>query len=143
MVPQTLLILMKSLNQVFLPLNNTTQVGKTQTEADEYCARLAHAEQEAQAERGELEKEIEEVRKELLGQLAELEPLPEALRRSELLLQEAQDRERSQERHSMELSTTLTDLHMKVATLSCIHTQVSITTIMIYIPCKIQILKKN
>lgn len=92
------------------------QVGKTQAEADEYCARLAHAEREAQAERGELEKEIEEVRKELLGRLAELEPLPEALRRSELLLQEAQDRERTQERHSMELSTTMTDLRMKVET---------------------------
>lgn len=64
--------------------------------------------------RGELERDIEEVRRELLGRLAELEPLPEALRRAELQLEEAQDRERSQERRSMELSTTLTDLRMKV-----------------------------
>ncbi|XP_049908356.1 outer dense fiber protein 2 isoform X2 [Epinephelus moara] len=92
------------------------QVGKTRTEADEYRARLAEAEQEAQAMRGELEQEIEEVRRDLLGRLAELEPLPEALRRSELQLQEAQDRERNQERRSMELSTTLTDLRMKVET---------------------------
>ncbi|XP_044028974.1 outer dense fiber protein 2 isoform X3 [Siniperca chuatsi] len=92
------------------------QVVKTRAEADEYCARLAQAEREAQVVRGELEQDIEEVRRELLGRLAELEPLPEALRRSELQLQEAQDRERSQERHSMELSTTLTDLRMKVET---------------------------
>ena len=66
--------------------------------------------------RGGLEQELEEVRRELLERLAELEPLPEAVRRSELQLQETQDRERSQERRSMELSTTLTDLRMKVRT---------------------------
>uniref|UniRef100_A0A3B4ZR02 Outer dense fiber protein 2 n=1 Tax=Stegastes partitus TaxID=144197 RepID=A0A3B4ZR02_9TELE len=97
-------------------LLDSYKVGKTRAEADEYCARLAQAEQEAQVVRGELEQEIEEVRRELLGRLAELEPLPEALQRTQLLLQEAQDRERSQERRSMELSTTLTDLRMKVET---------------------------
>ncbi|XP_030579934.1 outer dense fiber protein 2 isoform X2 [Archocentrus centrarchus] len=94
------------------------QVGKTRAEADEYCARLAQAEQEAMAVRGELEKEIAEARRELLGRLAELEPLPEALERSQLQLQEAQDRERSQEKRSLELSTNLTDLRMKVETQS-------------------------
>uniref|UniRef100_UPI003AB0E06D outer dense fiber protein 2 n=1 Tax=Centroberyx gerrardi TaxID=166262 RepID=UPI003AB0E06D len=92
------------------------QVGKTRAEADEYCTRLGQAEREAQAARGELEREIEEVRRQLLGRLAELEPLPEALRRSELQLQEAQDRERGQERRGMELGSTLTDLRMKVET---------------------------
>ncbi|KAM9307128.1 outer dense fiber protein 2 [Pholidichthys leucotaenia] len=92
------------------------QVGKTRAEADEYCARLAQAEQQAQAVRGELEHEINEVRKELLGKLAELEPLPEALRSSQLQLKEAQDRERSQERRRGALNTTLTDLRMKVET---------------------------
>uniref|UniRef100_I3JZ79 Outer dense fiber protein 2 n=1 Tax=Oreochromis niloticus TaxID=8128 RepID=I3JZ79_ORENI len=92
------------------------QLEKTQAEADEYCARLAQAEQKAQAVQGELEKEIDEVRRELLGRLAELEPLPEALQRSQLQLQEAQDRECSQEKHSLELSTALTDLRMKVTT---------------------------
>uniref|UniRef100_A0A672YEQ8 Outer dense fiber protein 2 n=1 Tax=Sphaeramia orbicularis TaxID=375764 RepID=A0A672YEQ8_9TELE len=90
------------------------QVGKTRAEADQYCARLAQAEQDAQTMRGELDQEIEQVRRELLGRLAELEPLPEALRRSELQLHEAHERERSQERRSIELSTTLTDLRMKV-----------------------------
>ncbi|XP_031143196.1 outer dense fiber protein 2 isoform X2 [Sander lucioperca] len=92
------------------------QVGKTRAEADEYHAQLAQAEREAQAVRRELEQEVEEVRRELLGRLAELESLPEALRRSELQLQEAQDRERSQDRRSIELSTTLTDIRMKVET---------------------------
>ncbi|XP_029134330.2 outer dense fiber protein 2 isoform X2 [Labrus bergylta] len=94
------------------------QVGNTRAEADEYRARLAQAEQEAQAVRAELEKEVEEVRRQLLGRLTELEPLPEALRRSKVQLQEAQERERSQERRSKELSTTLTDLRMKVETQS-------------------------
>ncbi|XP_041825438.1 outer dense fiber protein 2 [Melanotaenia boesemani] len=92
------------------------QVGKTRAEADEYSARLAQAEQEAQSIRGQLEQEIEEVRRELLGRLAELEPLPEALRCTQIQLQEAQDREKSQERHNTELSTTLTDLHLKMET---------------------------
>lgn len=92
------------------------QLEKTQAEADEYCARLAQAEQKAQTVQGELEKEIDEVRRELLGRLAELEPLPEALQRSQLQLQEAQDRECSHEKHSLELSTALTDLRMKVET---------------------------
>ncbi|XP_070780366.1 outer dense fiber protein 2 isoform X3 [Enoplosus armatus] len=92
------------------------QVGKTRAEADEYGAQLAQAERRAQAARGELEQEIEEVRGELLGRLAELEPLPEALRRCELQLREAQDRERGQERRSVELGATLTDLRMKVET---------------------------
>ncbi len=100
---------------VFFLITNAAQVGKTQAEADQYCARLAQSEREAQAVRGELEQEIEEVRRELVGRLAELEPLPEALRLSKVQLQEAQDRERSQERRSMELNTTLTDLRMKVA----------------------------
>ncbi|XP_068430423.1 outer dense fiber protein 2 isoform X2 [Clinocottus analis] len=97
------------------------QVGKTRAEADEYRARLAQAQQEAhaaQAAHKESEQEVEEVRSELLGRLAALQPLPEALRRSELQLQEAQEREHNQERRSMELSSTLTDLRMKVETQS-------------------------
>lgn len=93
---------------------NSAQVVKTRAEADEYCVRLAQAEREARTVREEVEQEIEQVRKELLSRLAELEPLPEALQRSQLQLQEAQDRESSQGRQHMELTTTLTDLRMKV-----------------------------
>ncbi|KAI3361913.1 hypothetical protein L3Q82_012183, partial [Scortum barcoo] len=92
------------------------QVEKTQAEADEYCAQLAQAEWKAQVVRGKLEQDIEEVRRELLGQLVELEPLPEALQLSKLQLQEAQNKERSRERCNLELSTTLAGLCMKVET---------------------------
>ncbi|CAB1332447.1 unnamed protein product, partial [Coregonus sp. 'balchen'] len=71
-------------------------------------------EREARQVRDQLESEVEVVRRELLGRLTELEPLPEALRRSEVLLEEAQDREHAQERCNTELSTTLADLRMKV-----------------------------
>ncbi|XP_031664823.1 outer dense fiber protein 2 isoform X1 [Oncorhynchus kisutch] len=94
--------------------NYKTQVVKTRAEADEYCARLGQAEREAREVRDQLESEVEAVRRELLGRLTELEPLPEALRRSEVLLEEAQDREHAQERRSTELSIVLADLRIKV-----------------------------
>ncbi|KAM9841740.1 outer dense fiber protein 2 [Aulostomus maculatus] len=90
-----------------------SQVGKTQAEADEYRLRLAQAEEEALAVRGQLEQEMEMVRRELRGRLTELESLPEALRRSELQLQEAQEKMHSQERRSLELSAALTELRLK------------------------------
>uniref|UniRef100_A0A4W5RLF2 Outer dense fiber protein 2 n=1 Tax=Hucho hucho TaxID=62062 RepID=A0A4W5RLF2_9TELE len=91
-----------------------TQVVKTRAEADEYCARLGQTEYEAREVRDQMEREVEVVRRELLGRLTELELLPEALRCSEVLLEEAQDREHAQERHSSELTTALADLRMKV-----------------------------
>uniref|UniRef100_A0A3B3ZH24 Outer dense fiber protein 2 n=1 Tax=Periophthalmus magnuspinnatus TaxID=409849 RepID=A0A3B3ZH24_9GOBI len=90
------------------------QVGKTRAEADEYCARLAKAEQDALTVREVLDQEIQQVRRDLLGKLAELEPLPEALREAELKLQEAQERERHQEMCSKELETTINELRLKV-----------------------------
>nr|XP_029503820.1 outer dense fiber protein 2-like isoform X1 [Oncorhynchus nerka] len=96
---------------VMLPI---TQVVKTRAKADEYCARLGQTECKAREVRDQMERELEVVRRELLGRLTELEPLPEALRRTEVLLEEAQDREHAQERHSTELTTALSDLRMNV-----------------------------
>ncbi|CAL8322053.1 unnamed protein product [Lota lota] len=93
-----------------------TQVAKTRAEADEYCTRLGQAEREALGVRQELEKEIDQVRQELLSRLTELEPLPDALRRSELRLQETHEREHAHERQSMELGSALADLRRKVET---------------------------
>nr|XP_055036809.1 outer dense fiber protein 2 [Misgurnus anguillicaudatus] len=90
------------------------QMQKTRAEADEYCARLQVAEREAQTVREELDQEIQQVRKQLLGRLGELEPLPEALRRAEFQLQEVHEKERSQERRNAELSTALAELRIKV-----------------------------
>ncbi|XP_052381987.1 outer dense fiber protein 2-like [Oncorhynchus keta] len=75
-----------------------TQVVKMRAKADEYCARLGQTECEAREVRDQMERELEVVRRELLGRLTELE----ALRRTEVLLEEAQDREHAQERHSTE-----------------------------------------
>uniref|UniRef100_A0A9J8BM32 Outer dense fiber protein 2 n=1 Tax=Cyprinus carpio carpio TaxID=630221 RepID=A0A9J8BM32_CYPCA len=89
------------------------QVQKTRAEADEYSARLQVAESEAQTVRDELDQEILKVRKQLQGRLAELEPLPEALRHAELQLQEAHEKERLQERRNTELGTSLAELRIK------------------------------
>lgn len=107
------------LSAVCTLLDPPVQIEKTRAEANEYCAQLALAEQEARSVRGELEQEIQEVRRELQGRLTELEPLPEALRHSELQLKEARDRQRSQEEQNQELSSTLMDLRMKVLNSSC------------------------
>ena len=98
------------------------QVVKTRAEADEYCARLGQAEREALGVRQELEKEVDQVRRELLSRLTELEPLRNALQRSEVLLQETHDREHAQERQSMELGSVLADLRRKVRTRTHTHT---------------------
>ncbi|XP_055009571.1 outer dense fiber protein 2 isoform X1 [Boleophthalmus pectinirostris] len=90
------------------------QVGKTRAEVDEYCAHLAKAEQDALTVREELDQEVQQVRRDLLRKLAELEPLPEALCHTELKLQEAQERELHQEMCRKELETTINELHLKV-----------------------------
>ncbi|TRY74255.1 hypothetical protein DNTS_008991 [Danionella cerebrum] len=89
------------------------QVQKTRAEADEFAARLQVAASEAQAVRDDLDLEIQQVRKQLQGRLAELEPLPEALRHAELQLQEAHEKERLQERRNTELGTSLAELRIK------------------------------
>lgn len=76
------------------------------------------AESEAQTVRDELDQEIQQVRKQLHGRLAELEPLPEALRHAEHQLQEAHEKERLQERRNVELSTSLSELRIKVCLFS-------------------------
>uniref|UniRef100_A0A3Q2GE98 Outer dense fiber protein 2 n=1 Tax=Cyprinodon variegatus TaxID=28743 RepID=A0A3Q2GE98_CYPVA len=92
------------------------QVGKTRAEAEQCSSQVAQAEREAQSVKEELEKEIEEVRRELLGRLSDLEALPESLRRCQLQLQDAQDQERLLERRNVELSTNLTELRLKMET---------------------------
>uniref|UniRef100_A0A8B9RIU5 Outer dense fiber protein 2 n=1 Tax=Astyanax mexicanus TaxID=7994 RepID=A0A8B9RIU5_ASTMX len=94
-----------------------TQLQKTRAESDEYSVRLQQAERDARGVRQDLDEEIDQVRKQLLGRLTELEPLPEALRRCELQLQESQEKEYAQEKRSAELTSALADLRMK----KCIH----------------------
>ncbi|XP_066568786.1 outer dense fiber protein 2 isoform X2 [Amia ocellicauda] len=91
-----------------------TQTQKTRMEADEYCLKLELAEREGQAVREELQREIDLARRQLLGRVAELEPLPEMLKRTELQLQEAQEQSQSYERRSAEQAAALTELRIKV-----------------------------
>uniref|UniRef100_A0A3B3ZHL3 Outer dense fiber protein 2 n=1 Tax=Periophthalmus magnuspinnatus TaxID=409849 RepID=A0A3B3ZHL3_9GOBI len=110
---QTELQHVKSTIKQYESLIGSYKIQKTRAEADEYCARLAKAEQDALTVREVLDQEIQQVRRDLLGKLAELEPLPEALREAELKLQEAQERERHQEMCSKELETTINELRLK------------------------------
>uniref|UniRef100_A0A3B5KJE4 Outer dense fiber protein 2 n=1 Tax=Xiphophorus couchianus TaxID=32473 RepID=A0A3B5KJE4_9TELE len=96
------------------PCCSALQVGNTRAEAEQARAQVAQAERDAQAVRVELEREKEQIRRELQGRLSELEVLPEALRRCQLQLQEAQEEERSRERRNLELSGNLTELRLKV-----------------------------
>ncbi|MBN3286317.1 ODFP2 protein, partial [Polyodon spathula] len=91
-----------------------SQVLKTRSEADEYSLKLELAEEEGQLIREELNKEIELVRRQLQGRMAELEPLPELLKLTELRLQESQEQVQSCDRRSAEQSSALTELRVKV-----------------------------
>ena len=83
----------------------------------EHCLKLEAAGKEARELKANLEREIEHVRRQLLGRLKELEPLPERLRSSELQLREAQEELDAQARRNMEQNSTLAELRHKV----CVH----------------------
>lgn len=90
------------------------QLQKTRAEADEYSVHAQQAEREARALREELDQELDHARKQLMGRLSELEPLPDALRRTELQLHGAQEKERVQEKRNSELAMSLAELRVKV-----------------------------
>ncbi|XP_048100527.1 LOW QUALITY PROTEIN: outer dense fiber protein 2-like [Alosa alosa] len=87
-----------------------TQVQKTREESEEYQARLEAREREVRGLRAEGEREVEGVRR----RVRELEPLGEALRRSEEQLKEAQEQEESHRRRSAEQSEALREIRLKV-----------------------------
>ncbi|KAK1155892.1 outer dense fiber protein 2-like isoform X1 [Acipenser oxyrinchus oxyrinchus] len=91
-----------------------SQVLKTRSEADEYSLKLELAEEEGRQIREELNKEIDLVRRQLQGRMAELEPLPELLKLTELKLQESQEQVQSCDRRTAEQSSALTELRVKV-----------------------------
>ena len=83
-------------------------------EVDEYRLKLELAEKEAQEVRADLDREVEAVRRQLLRRLAELEPLPERLKRTEQQLWEAEEQVQERERRSSEQCSDLSDLRLKV-----------------------------
>ncbi|XP_039620251.1 outer dense fiber protein 2-like isoform X2 [Polypterus senegalus] len=94
--------------------NYKSQILKTRTEADEYCLKLEMAERESQKLHEEVNKEVELVRRQLQGRLTDLEPLPELLKATELKLQDCQEQVQSYEKKTVEQSTILTELRVKV-----------------------------
>ncbi|KAI1900679.1 hypothetical protein AGOR_G00052390 [Albula goreensis] len=96
-----------------------SQVQKMQLEVDDYRLKLELAEKQAQEVRVELDQEVEVVRRQLLGRLAELELLPELLKRTEQRLREAEEQAHLHERRSTEQSSTLSEVRFKVEQQGC------------------------
>ncbi|XP_038864917.1 outer dense fiber protein 2-like isoform X2 [Salvelinus namaycush] len=99
--------------------NYKRKVQRARLESEEYCLKLEISEKHAQGMKADLEREIEEVRRQLLGRLKELEPLPERLKRSELQLRVAQEETQTQERRNTEQNNALSELRHKVEQQGC------------------------
>lgn len=71
-------------------------------------------EKEAQSDREEMEREVEQSRKQLHARVKEMEMLREALRRLENELREARENMHIQDRRNTEHNSTLSELRVKV-----------------------------
>uniref|UniRef100_A0A8C1HRD1 Outer dense fiber protein 2 n=2 Tax=Cyprinus carpio TaxID=7962 RepID=A0A8C1HRD1_CYPCA len=91
-----------------------SQLQKTRLESEEYTLRLEMVEKEAQSDREEMEREVEQSRKQLHARVKEMEMLREALRRLENELREARENMHIQDRRNTEHNSTLSELRVKV-----------------------------
>uniref|UniRef100_A0A673FYD8 Outer dense fiber protein 2 n=1 Tax=Sinocyclocheilus rhinocerous TaxID=307959 RepID=A0A673FYD8_9TELE len=91
-----------------------SQLQKTRLESEEYTLRLEMVEKEAQSDREEMEREVEQSRKQLHARLKEMEMLREALKRLENELREARENMHIQDRRNTEQNSTLSELRVKV-----------------------------
>ncbi|XP_052418450.1 outer dense fiber protein 2b isoform X1 [Carassius gibelio] len=96
-----------------------SQLQKTRLESDEYTLRLEMVEKEAQGDREEMEREVEQSRKQLHARLKEMEMLREALKHSENELREARENMHIQDRRNAEQNSTLSELRVKMEQQSC------------------------
>ncbi|XP_042585868.1 outer dense fiber protein 2b [Cyprinus carpio] len=96
-----------------------SQLQKTRLESEEYTLRLEMVEKEAQSDREEMEREVEQSRKQLHARVKEMEMLREALRRLENELREARENMHIQERRNTEHNSTLSELRVKMEQQSC------------------------
>ncbi|XP_026198296.1 outer dense fiber protein 2-like isoform X2 [Anabas testudineus] len=90
------------------------KVQQARLESEEYCIKLEMTQKEAREVKVCLEREMEQVKRELLGRLRELEPLPDRLRRTEQQLRDAQHEAEAHDRRNMEHSSALSDVRHKV-----------------------------
>ncbi|XP_067250960.1 outer dense fiber protein 2b isoform X2 [Chanodichthys erythropterus] len=96
-----------------------SQLHKTRLESEEYSLRLEMAEKEAQSDRAEVEREVEQGRKQLQARVKEMEMLREVLKRLENELREARENMHIQERRNTEQNNTLSELRIKMEQQSC------------------------
>lgn len=96
-----------------------SQLQKTRLESEEYTLRLEMVEKEAQSDREEMEREVEQSRKQLHARVKEMEMLREALRRLENELREARENMHIQDRRNTEHNSTLSELRVKMEQQSC------------------------
>lgn len=107
-------LLEKDIKTNFRTSHPSLQVQQARLESDEYCLKLERTQQEGREVKASLEREAEQVRRELLGRLRELEALPDRLRRSEQQLRDAQQEAEAHERRNMEHSSALSEVRHKV-----------------------------
>ncbi|KAK7135673.1 hypothetical protein R3I94_014363 [Phoxinus phoxinus] len=96
-----------------------SQLQKTRLESEEYSLRLELAEKEALSDRTEVEREVEQGRKQLQARLRETEMLREALKRLDDELREARENMHIQDRRNAEQNSTLSELRNKMEQQSC------------------------
>ncbi|XP_037632569.1 outer dense fiber protein 2-like isoform X1 [Sebastes umbrosus] len=90
------------------------KVQQVRLESEEYCLQLEMTQKEAREVKVSLERETEQLRRELLGRLRELETLPDRLRRTEQQLRDAQLEADAHERRNMEHNSALSEVRHKV-----------------------------
>lgn len=79
------------------------------------------AEKEAQSDRAEVEREVEQGRRQLQARVKEMEMLREVLKRLEDELREARENMLIQDRRNTEQNNTLSELRIKVTFMETIH----------------------
>lgn len=91
------------------------QVQQLRLDSEEHCLKLEVTQKEAQEVRIILEREKEQVRRELLAYVRELETLSEKLRRAEQQRRDAEQEVQAHERRNMEHGVVLAEVRHKVS----------------------------
>ncbi|XP_059850102.1 outer dense fiber protein 2 isoform X4 [Hypanus sabinus] len=94
--------------------NEAMKVMKTRLEADEYNMKLEKAERENKLLKDEVNKEIEQVRRQMQKKLSDLEPIPELLKLTEHKLQDCQQQLVMYEKKNVDQSSIICDLKMEI-----------------------------
>ncbi|XP_023250725.1 outer dense fiber protein 2-like isoform X4 [Seriola lalandi dorsalis] len=94
--------------------NQRLKVQQARLESEEHCLKLEMTQREMREVETSLEREKEQVRRELLGRLRELETLPDRLRRTEQQLRDAQQEADAHERRNAEHNSALSEVRHKV-----------------------------